>query len=529
MDPDYIIVGAGSAGSVIARRLVDRGQRVLLLEAGGSDRHPFVAIPGFANNAVASRRLNWMFEVEPDASRQGRSDVWPAGRALGGGSAINGMMYIRGHPRDYDQWAALGCEGWDYASLLPCFRRLEDNPRGADQYRGVGGPQSVSETREHSALMDRWISAVEQAGVRRNPDLNGESPDGVGAVQATQKAGWRMTAGSAFVRPLLGKPNFELKLKCRATRIQLQDGRATGVEYERRGRCHVRTAAKGVIVSCGAMMSPVLLMRSGIGPRDELLAHGIDCLVDLPGVGANLQDHPAVIASYNVRHPTFGSRTGPLLNLWHGINFLLRGRGPLTTSIGHAHAFIRTDARLDLPDVQIITSPFAYDFDERGARLVRDQAFGIAIGVMRPGARGRIRLRSADASDPPRIEHQLLGDDADVRTLVDGVRFVRDVMRQPAIADIVVSERFPGSGIEDDAQLESFVRSVCFSMYHQVGTCKMGVDDQAVVDPRLAVRGVKGLFVADASVMPTLPSGNTNATALMIGERASDLVLEQAD
>ncbi len=526
MNSDYIVVGCGSAGSVIARRLSDMGYSVLALEAGGSDRNPMVLIPGFANYAVASSHLNWKFDAEPDASRFNRVDTVPAGKCLGGGSSINGMMYIRGHREDYNGWAEMGCTGWDYQSLLPYFKRLEDNPRGADFYRGIGGPQSVSEARERSPLMDKWIEAVEEFGVPRNPDLNGEVPDGVDAVQCTQKAGWRHTAGSAFLRPVLGRANMRLELKAFVEKLEIKNGKVVSVDYRKNGRKITVHANKGVVLSAGAMVSPKLLLLSGIGPSSTLGEHGIDCVHELQGVGQNYQDHPAIMTSFNVNHETFGSNTGPIKNLLHGINFLLRGRGPLTTSIGHAQAFLRSSPDLALPDLQLITSPFAYDFDERGAKLVKDKAFGVAIGVQRPESRGVVSLHGKNPQFPPKIQFEMFGARKDLDTLVDGIKIARKLMQQAAMSAVYESERLPGSGADSDELLEQYIRNTAFSMYHQVGTCKMGTDDLAVVDPKLKVRGLSNLWVADASIMPTLPSGNTNATALMIGEKASDLISE---
>ena len=524
MEYDFIVVGAGSAGCPVARRLSDSGLRVLLIEAGGSDRHPFVAIPGGSILAIASRRLNWMFEVEPDPSRDGRVDQWPAGRCFGGSSAINGMMFVRGHPWDYDHWASLGCTGWDYQSVLPYFKRLEDNSRGADEYRGVGGPAAVCDTRVPNQLTGLWVDAMINMGIPRCPDLNGAVPDGVDLVQASQKNGWRQTTGSAFVRPALRKNSLKLELHSEVHRVLFSGGRATGVEYCRKGKMRTEHARLGVVLAAGTMVSPTLLQRSGVGDAALLESLNIPVIADSPGVGKNLQDHPGVMLSYNINLPTFGSDSGPLRSLLHGLNFIFRGRGPLTTSIGHAQAFIRTLPHLERPNVQLITAPFAYDFDEKGAKLVRERAFGMAVGLMRPRPRGTIRLRSADYSVRPLIQHEMLGSSDDVDEIVAGVKFARELMQKSPIESVVVSERFPGKEIQSDQELESFIRQTAFSMYHQIGTCKMGTDELAVVDPDLRVRGVSGLWVADASIMPTLPSGNANATCIMIGEKAADLV-----
>jgi choline dehydrogenase len=414
------------------------------------------------------------------------------------------MMFIRGHPADYDHWANLGCFGWDYASVLPYFKRLETSSRGADQYRGNSGPQSVDDTRAPSPLTDRWVAAMRAMGVPQVADLNGPAPDGVDYVQATQLNGWRHTTGKAFVRPVVGRSRLALQLHSEVQQILMEGKRAIGVEYVRKGRTRKAIAECGVIVSAGTMASPALLMRSGIGNSEELRRLGIPTVMDLPGVGQNLQDHPGVVVSHNTTHETFGSDQGILRSPIHAANFLFRGRGPLSTSIGHAHAFIRTQEDMQLPNLQIITSPFGYDFDERGASLIRGRAFGTAIGLMRPKARGQLTLRSKDPAERPLIRHQMLDDAGDVAELIAGVRFVRRMMSTPEISDIIVAERFPGAELESDHELEQFVRNST---------------------PELSVHGMENLWVADASIMPTLPSGNTNATAIMIGEKAADMIL----
>ena len=524
---DVIVVGGGTAGCVVAARLAqDPSLSVLLIEAGGSDRHPFSRIPAASGAAVYSPKFNWMYAAEPDPTRSGKTDSWWSGRCLGGGSAINGMMFVRGHRDDYDHWSELGCRGWDYASVLPYFMRLESNRRGADEWRGRDGPHSVEDLHIDSLLTHAWVNAAQQAGIRRSQDLNGVDHDGVDYVQVAQRRGWRESAAQAYLHRPGRRANLKVQLNSRATRLLFNGARASGIEFVRNGvdqsgRAMARAA---VIVSAGTIASPKLLQLSGIGDAQALNQTGIASVVHLPGVGKNLQEHAGVRYAFDVKADTLGSRAGLLHNLGQAFRFLVNGRGLLSTPIAHAQAFVRTQERYRTPDVQITMAPFHIDIGENRATLSRERIAGGAVGLMRTRSRGEIALRSSDPMEPPRIHYPMLDSAEDLEQLVDACRLARNITEQPAFASHLRRWHHPNDEAFAGEQLEDFVRDAVFPMYHPVGTCKMGRDAQAVVDPELRVRGVGGLWVIDASVMPTLITGNTNATALMIGEKGADLV-----
>lgn len=526
---DIIVIGGGSAGCALAHRLSEDGNRsVLLLEAGRSDKHLFSRIPAASPMAMGSADFNWMYQLEADASRNNKPEMWPAGRCLGGGSAINGMMFIRAHPWDFDHWAELGNEGWSFKDVLPCFKRMEDNEGGENQYRGINGPQAVSEGRCHISITDAWMNAVQESGFSRSPDLNGEQPEGVGSCQFSQRKGLRHSTGHAYIWPVLKqRSNLELRLNANVQEIITSEGRASGVKVLQDGQIQQINARQGVVVSAGAIASPRLLMLSGIGDASHLQDMGIKPLLDLPGVGQNLQEHPALDIDIRVRSHTLSSDQGFFRNIIHGMNFILRRRGPLTSSIGHAQAFVHTRPGLAAPNVQIILTPFSFERNGEEIKISRNKDMGFAVGLMRPRVRGQIQLRSSSANDKPLIQHQLIGNDEDLEELLEGFRLAREITRHDVFKPHMEKELFPGENINTDEELESVARERAFPMYHPVGTCKMGNDRMAVVDHKLKVKGMENLWVADASVMPTLTSGNTNATAIMIGEKASDLIKQQ--
>nr|WP_328804737.1 GMC family oxidoreductase N-terminal domain-containing protein [Sphingobium psychrophilum] len=521
-------MGGGSAGSAMTGRLAEAGLSVTLVEAGKTDRHMRSRIPALTSAIVQNPAYDWCYQAEPDPSLGGRADIWPAGRMLGGGSALNGMMFIRGHRWDYDEWARLGAAGWDYESVLPYFRRMEDNERGADAWRGTGGPIAVSEGRARYPITDQWIVAAQAAGIPRSLDLNGQSAEGVDYVQVSQRNGTRCSAARGYLHERRGGKAPTILLEAQLLRIRIEEGRAVGIDYWQDGVEKTLRARHGVVLSAGAMNTPRLLMLSGIGPADHLRAHGIEVLCDRPGVGGNLQDHVGTHVVNEVDAATLNSDAQGLRGAWQVLRYALSRRGALTTAIGHAQAFVKSRPELPAPNLQISFAAFAFDFDEQGRLMLRKTpSVSTLVGLMRPSHRGRISLRSADPFAPPKIEHRQLGSEDDIDQIVEGIGIARSILNETPIAAHIKSELRPGAALTDPDQLRGYVRMASIPLYHPVGTARMGARDdaQAVVDADLAVIGIKGLWVADASVMPSLPAGNTNATAIMIGDKGADHVL----
>ena len=526
---DYIVVGGGSAGCVLANRLsADGRHQVLLLDAGRSDRHLYVQTPAAMGLVMPRDDMVWRYPAAADTSRNNREEIWPAGKCLGGGSAINGMMFVRGNRYDYDHWAELGNPGWDYDGVLPYFKRLETNERGANDYRGGDGPLRVSEVRIDSPLIDAFIATAGNAGIPINDDLNGASQEGAGRCQASQRRGLRHTTAAAYVWPVRKRPNLTVRLHSQVARILLDGKRASGVQYRRAGALQEARANRGVVVSAGAMGSPKVLMLSGIGPADELQRHGIEIAQALDGVGRNLQEHPGAVLRAHVNVSTLNTETSPLQALRHGLNYLLRGAGPLSTPIAQAQAFVRTRDRLPAPNIQLIFGAFAHELVDGTARPYPRPAVSFAIGLCRVKSRGQVRLRSASPDDEPEVDLRLLSDPDDVAQLTEGGRLARELCRTAPLANYFVDEALPGDAVQTDDEWEAYLRETSILMYHACGSCRMGNDANAVVDHRLRVRGIDRLWVADASIMPTVPAGNINASCIMIGEKAADLVLEAA-
>ena len=524
---DVIVVGGGSAGCAMAARLAEDPQlNVLLLEAGDTDDVLASRVPALVATVVQNPEFDWKYTVEPDASIGGRADVWPAGKRLGGGSSINGMMYVRGHAWDYDEWARRGANGWSASDVLPYFKRLENNARSAvpNRWRGTSGPQSVADTRASYAVTEQWIDAAVQAGVSRSIDLNGACAEGVDHVQTSQRGGMRHSSAAAYLRQGPRRPNLRVELKAQAVGLILEGRRAVGVRYLQGGVVHEARASGGVVVAAGTLNTPRLLLLSGIGPGAQLQSHGIPVVHDLPGVGQNLQDHVGTHLVNEVTVPTLNSAVQGAGGLWQLLRFLFTRRGALTTAIGHAQAFIRTREALSAPNIQLIFAPFAFDLDAAGKLQMRQRAaISTAAFVTRPKARGSVALRSADPLAAPVIRHQLLEDADDLAQLVEGIQFARRIVNQSALRSFVLNEVRPGAELEG-AALAGFCRMAAIPGYHPVGTCRMGNDTLAVTDADLRVHGIEGLWIADGSVMPTLPAGNTNATCLMIGDKGAEHV-----
>ena len=521
---DYIIVGAGSAGCVLAHRLSeDPDVNVLLLEAGPRDWHPFIHMPAGLAKLVGKKGVNWDYVTAPEPQLDNRVLWWPRGKVLGGSSSINAMCYIRGVPRDYDAWAQAGARGWDWAGVLPYFIRAERNQRGADALHGADGPLYVSDLRYVNPLSHVFVEAGEQAGLPRNDDFNGPNQLGVGLYQVTQKDGARCSAAVAYLQPARGRRNLTVLTGAHASRITFERGRATGVAYVHRGRAFHAPAAREVLVCGGAINSPQLLMLSGIGPAGELRRLGIETVVDAPEVGANLQDHLDICT---VRHATRRITYDRVSDAAIAFDYYLRGRrGPGTSNIAEAGGFARSPLAPDeRADIQFHFVPAM--LDDHGRHRLPGDGFTVHACFLRPRSRGRIRLVSASAGDKPRIEANYLGDPDgfDLRMMLECARLSQTLLAQKAFEPFRGAPIYPSQEHPSDEELLAFIRAKAETVYHPVGTCRMGEDARAVVDAELRVRGVEGLRVVDASVMPALPGGNTNAPTIMIAERAADLI-----
>ena len=523
----YIIVGAGSAGCALANRLSARStDTVLLLEAGGTDSNPFIHMPAGIARLVAHRHLDWRYYTEPEPQLLGRKLYWPRGRVLGGSSSINAMCYTRGHRLDYDEWAALGARGWDHASVLPWFRKAEDQARGVGEYHGVGGPLSVEDLRYRNPLSAVFVEAAVQCGLPRNEDFSGADQLGAGFYQVTQRRGRRCSAAVAYLRPASRRANLDIQTGCLSTRVLFEGRRAAGVEYRSRDGLQRARAEREVILAAGAIASPQLLMLSGIGRPDELRALGIGTVAESPQVGGNLQDHLDFCTLSKCTQ-----RISYDFNAWQelgvALRYLLTRSGPGVSNIAEAGGFVRSalapDAR---PDIQLHFVPA--QLDDHGRNRLPGHGMTIHACALRPGSRGHLALRSANAADPPRIFASYLTEPKDLDILLEGIRFSREILRAAAFAPFRGAEVFPGEAVTTREGLADSVRRKAETIYHPVGTCRMGADPGSVVDCQLRVRGVEGLRVADASVMPRIIGGNTNAPTIMIAERLAGLLTGSA-
>lgn len=529
---DFIVTGAGSAGAVVAARLSEGGKHsVLLLEAGPPDRNPWIHIPlGFARTYV-DPQVNWKFETAPHPQLNGRTMYAPRGKTLGGTSSINGMVYMRGHARDYDEWRQRGCTGWDYDSVLPFFRKAENQTRGEDRFHGVGGPLTVSDQPSTSELTEAMIAAAEQAGIPRNPDFNGAQQEGAGYYQTTTSNRRRWSTARAYLVPAMGRPNLEVRTLCQATRVLIEDGRATGVEYRSPRGIETARARREVIVSGGAYGSPQLLQLSGLGPAEHLQAMGVAVVRDMPAVGANLHDHFAIYMQWRCTRPiTFNDfeRSWPR-KIAAAMQYAVTRGGPMAVNGIRAGLFTRTDARLERPDLQINLLEWS-TLERSATRVVAHPFPGFTLCPVHltPDGRGTVRLGSPDPLAAPAITFGFLGSDYDMRAMVAGIRLARRIAAQQALQPYNGGEIFPGPDYEADADLERFVREAGLTNHHPAGSCAMGTGTNSVVDPRLRVHGVAALRVADASIMPAVVAGNTNAPSIMIGEKCAAMILEDA-
>ncbi len=528
IEADFVVIGAGSAGCVMAARLSeDAATKVVLLEAGGADTNHWIHIPLGFGKTFADASVNWCYETEADPGAAGRKIFWPRGKVLGGSSSINGMVYIRGQKEDFDHWRQLGNTGWSFDDCLPYFKRAEHQTRGRDDYHGTDGPLCVSDVAQTDLICQAFIDSAVACGIPRNDDFNGAVQDGVGYHQTTTRNGRRCSTAVGYLRPAMKRRNLQVVTHALSERILFDGRRAIGVEFSRDGVLTTVRAAREVILCGGAINSPQLLMLSGVGPAEHLSGLGLPVVNALAGVGQSLQDHYSAAIKLRSRFPVTVNDVvnSNLGKVKAGVQYLLFRTGALTSGVSPAAMFVRTRPELASPDVKCSISPFSADRPQDG--LHKWSGFTMIAYQLRPDSRGEIRLKTARANDAPAMVPNYLSAELDQRTLVAGLRWCRRVLAQPAMQHFIEAEYLPGAEIQTDDELLDYARRMGGTVFHPTSTCKMGVDPMAVVDPQLRVHGLGGLRVVDASIMPTVASGNTNAPTIMIAEKAADLVREK--
>lgn len=527
-DCDYVIVGAGSAGCTLANRLSADGSKVVLLEAGPKDWHPMIHIPAGVLNLLYNSSINWMYASDPEPGTKGRAIHWPRGRVLGGSSSINGMLFVRGNAADFDNWAQMGCTGWSYADCLPHFKSIESYPPGDGELRGKSGPLKIEDYRTILPLTHRFVEAAQQAGFPFTPDLSGAQQEGVGYSQMSRNGRLRGSTARTFLAEARGRANLQVETNAVASRLTFDGKRCTGVQFEQKGEQRQLTAAREVIVSGGTVNSPHLLQISGIGPAEHLKQIGVDVVHDLAGVGGNLSDHYATRVSYRVKDLVSineyarGWRLVGEVGKW-----LIRGNGALTFGVSSAQIFCRSRDGLASPDIQLLFSPASYDEAKFGT-LEKKPGATVAVSIARPDSRGTIMATSPSARDRPSIKPNYLSASGDISVALAGIAHARRIFAANAMAKHLSHEITPGADVQSDNDVLDYVRGNGTTLYHPVGTCKMGTDPAAVVDPRLRVHGIDGLRVIDASIMPAVTTGNTNAPTIMIAEKGASMIRDDA-